>query len=471
MTYCSSPRRAAAGRAAPTGTRPSPPRRHVVRRQPWRRSARLGRRRRRADRSGGDGDRAMPHPSSTSDGARSNSGVTVAVAERQQQREPDRVAEHGDAGRAGVVTATPAPSAPSRRQLPTDRRAAPPTASRGRRRSTATPTMTTSAAAPNASDLRVTRRGARAFDDDSAELGDGQRDRHDHRPTGPGSTVRETVGDDDHRPVDEVEGVADPAEPAQRASAGDRRHRPARQQRTDDEQQRAGAVSGSRPRRSSSVPGVASDPQHDRGDQRTSGGGGQPAGARPARPLDAGRTRAPPRRRRRPSTRRPGCRCRSRCGRRRRRRRSARRTTPRRSPRRRRTRRGPGVGRARRAARRAAPIDEVELLLDRQAPEVQHGGRAAEQLGVRRVLGEEVPVGDVEAAGDDVAPASSPRGRPSAMRPTATTASVSSAGGSRRRARRRQNAGSENRPVVMISLRISIPISTPDRVKNSDTPR
>ena len=57
------------------------------------------------------------------------------------------------------------------------------------------------------------------------------------------------------------------------------------------------------------------------------------------------------------------------------------------------------------------------------------------------------------------------------MRPTATTASVSSAGGSRRLARRRQKPGSENRPVVTISLSTSVPISTPDNVKNSDTPR
>ena len=57
------------------------------------------------------------------------------------------------------------------------------------------------------------------------------------------------------------------------------------------------------------------------------------------------------------------------------------------------------------------------------------------------------------------------------IRPTATTASVMSAGGRSRRARRLQNVASENRPVVTISLRIIVPINTPDRVKNSDTPR
>jgi hypothetical protein len=56
-------------------------------------------------------------------------------------------------------------------------------------------------------------------------------------------------------------------------------------------------------------------------------------------------------------------------------------------------------------------------------------------------------------------------------RPTATTARVINAGGSSRLARRRQNAGNEKCPVVTTSLRISVPINIPERVKNSETPR
>ena len=171
-----------------------------------------------------------------------------------------------------------------------------------------------------------------------------------------GSAVGQAIGDDDDRPVDEVQRVADPAEPAQRASAGDRRHRAARQQGAEDEQQRTRRRQRQQAaRRRARFPAwrtihrpivIASAPvaataasdrfgQHDRTSSRP--------------------TRARPRRRPPPSTRRPGCRCRSRSDRRRRRRRSGRGTTRLPSPRRRRTRHGPVVWCARRRARRAAP--------------------------------------------------------------------------------------------------------------------
>ena len=117
------------------------------------------------------------------------------------------------------------------------------------------------------------------------------------------------------------------------------------------------------------------------------------------------------------------------------------------------------------------PDDEVELLLDRQAPEVQHCGRPAEQVGVRRLLGQEVPVGDVEAAGNDV--------RPCRRLQIGGDDPADSDDGQRDERRGKQpprpsppeTSASENRPVVTISLRIIVPINTPDRVKNSDTPR
>ena len=63
------------------------------------------------------------------------------------------------------------------------------------------------------------------------------------------------------------------------------------------------------------------------------------------------------------------------------------------------------AGRVERRAQQhgAEPDDEVELLLDRQAPEVEHRRRAAEEVAVGVVLEQEVPVGDLQPGGDDVA--------------------------------------------------------------------
>ena len=47
---------------------------------------------------------------------------------------------------------------------------------------------------------------------------------------------------------------------------------------------------------------------------------------------------------------------------------------------------------------------QVELLLDRERPEVQHRRRGAEELGVGLARGDEAPVGHVEQRGQHVAP-------------------------------------------------------------------
>ena len=58
----------------------------------------------------------------------------------------------------------------------------------------------------------------------------------------------------------------------------------------------------------------------------------------------------------------------------------------------------------RRQERDDAGEHEVELLLDRQRPEVQHGaGSAGEEFGVGLAGGQEPPVGDVRRTGHDVA--------------------------------------------------------------------
>ena len=54
--------------------------------------------------------------------------------------------------------------------------------------------------------------------------------------------------------------------------------------------------------------------------------------------------------------------------------------------------------------RRDDADDQVELLLDRQAPEVQHRRRSVEQVSVRGAVDEEVPVGHLQPRRDDVGP-------------------------------------------------------------------
>ncbi len=56
-------------------------------------------------------------------------------------------------------------------------------------------------------------------------------------------------------------------------------------------------------------------------------------------------------------------------------------------------------------------------------------------------------------------------------RPTATNARTIQAAGSSRRARRDQNWRSEKRRVARTSWMITVPMTTPDSVKKSETPR
>ena len=85
--------------------------------------------------------------------------------------------------------------------------------------------------------------------------------------------------------------------------------------------------------------------------------------------------------------------------------------------------------------------DQVELLLDRQRPQVQQRRRPTDRREVRLLDGDEVPVGDVRGRGQHRAAQTRPprSGARSATRADTTTSSVNSAGSSRR-ARRAQNA-------------------------------
>ena len=85
---------------------------------------------------------------------------------------------------------------------------------------------------------------------------------------------------------------------------------------------------------------------------------------------------------------------------------------------------------------------EVELLLDRERPQVTERRRAGEQVEVRLPGRDEAPVGDVEEPGDAVAAeaARARRSAPRAAAKSATASSTRSRAGRRRRARRPQNA-------------------------------
>ncbi len=244
------------------------------------------------------------------------------------------------------------------------------------------------------------------LDDGGAQLGQAQRHGDDGEVSAQRPIGRQLVGDHDDRPVDQVHAVADPPEPAQRAEAGHRRNGSGRHHGADDEERRAERGEGEQALAQRRRPRRGQRPQRERGDQageaerrgeapvdeQTSSPRGvdedgrdddahhQLAGAGVGAVVHAVDPHRPPQRggRGRKEERRRGC------------------ASGRQADRAHRPGRAPGDH------HRDHGDDDVELLLDRQAPEVQHRRWPGEQLGVRHPGGEEVPVGHVERGGGDV---------------------------------------------------------------------
>ena len=116
--------------------------------------------------------------------------------------------------------------------------------------------------------------------------------------------------------------------------------------------------------------------------------------------------------------------------------------------------------------------DEVELLLDRQAPEVQHRRRSGEQLGVGRSRRR----GSASWRRRGAAAMTSPPDVPDSV--SVTRRPTDEHGEHRQRGRQQptgapapRTGGGRSGRSSRARASISVPISTPDRVKNSDTPR
>ena len=92
--------------------------------------------------------------------------------------------------------------------------------------------------------------------------------------------------------------------------------------------------------------------------------------------------------------------------------------------------------------------DEVELLLDRERPEVLDRRRHVVGGEVVDGVGGQLPVLHVAAPRRDSGRTASTRSAGTARRPTALTARTSSDAGSRRRIRRAQNGSARSRPVA-----------------------
>ena len=115
---------------------------------------------------------------------------------------------------------------------------------------------------------------------------------------------------------------------------------------------------------------------------------------------------------------------------------------------------------------------QVELLLDGQRPEVQHGRRRLEQLGVRRTVGDEAPVGHVDRARPSRRPGGSPLvGVATVAANTNTPTRQTSTAGMSRRARRAQKRRARWFRCGAVRVSSSVVIRNPERVKKVETPR